>query len=61
MTEISKKLTPVQKRQRTERVLGVIAILTLIAAGIIGALRAGTNIMPAIIAAIPGTDHVARD
>ena len=58
MTEMKKKLSPVQKRQQTERVLGFIAIITLIAAGIIGALRAGTNLMPAIIAAIPGTDHI---
>jgi Na+-translocating ferredoxin:NAD+ oxidoreductase RnfG subunit len=60
MTGASKNLSPVQKRQRTERILGVIAVVTLIIAGIIGAMRAKADLMPAVLEAVPEADHVSQ-
>jgi hypothetical protein len=60
MTGNKNNLTSVQKRQRIERIVGVLAIITLMAAGIIGSLRAEKNLQPAISSAIPGTDHVTQ-
>lgn len=53
-----KKLTPPQKRQRTERILGIVAVALLIAAGVLGALRAKADLMPSVLAALPAADHV---
>jgi hypothetical protein len=60
MTETIINLSKAQKRQRTERILGVMAMIILVVAGIFGALRAEGNLQPAIISAIPGTDHVTQ-
>jgi Na+-translocating ferredoxin:NAD+ oxidoreductase RnfG subunit len=58
MTETSKKLTTAQKRQRTERLLGGIAVITLITAGVFGVLRAKADLMPAVLQAVPDAHHV---
>ncbi|MEN8242391.1 MAG: FMN-binding protein [Chloroflexota bacterium] len=58
MTINHKNLSPAIKRQRTERLLGGIAVIILIAAAVIGVLRAEADLMPAIIGSIPEADHV---
>ncbi len=60
MTEMMKKLSTVERRQRIERILGILAIVTLIIAWIIGAFGSRSNIMPAINKAIPEADHFSH-
>jgi Na+-translocating ferredoxin:NAD+ oxidoreductase RnfG subunit len=57
MAENTIKLSQVQKRQRTERFLGIVAVGTMIAAWVIGTMRAAANLMPAIEQALPTADH----
>ena len=58
MSERNNTHSPAQKRQRIERILGGIAVITLIAAWVIGALRARADLMPAVRQALPTADHV---
>jgi hypothetical protein len=58
MTDRINQLSPAQKRLRVERILGGIAVITFIAAWIIGAVRARADLMPAIQQAMPDADHI---
>jgi NosR/NirI family nitrous oxide reductase transcriptional regulator len=54
----STTLTRVQRRQRWERILGVIAIMLLIVAWVIGASRSSSSLLPAVMRALPDVHHV---
>jgi uncharacterized protein with FMN-binding domain len=49
--------TPAQKRQRRDRIFGIIAVLAIVAAWVFGALRAKSDLMPAVWASMPEADH----
>ena len=53
MVSGSKRLNKVARRQRTDRTLGVIAIVTILIAWILGSQRAQGDLMPAIYSAMP--------
>jgi hypothetical protein len=57
MAEHAKKSSQVPKRQRIERILGGIAVITIVVAWVFGAMRAKADLMPAIRQAVPETDH----
>ncbi len=48
------------KRQRTERILAMVAVLTVIAARIVGALRARADVLPALHQAMPAAGRFER-
>jgi hypothetical protein len=57
MAENIKSRSKAQSRQRVEGILGAMAILSLVAAWIIGATSVKADLMPAIRQAMPAADH----
>ena len=53
MAEKTIRLTPAHKRQRTDRILGLIAVVTIAIAWFVGASRSGDNLLPALARAVP--------
>jgi Na+-translocating ferredoxin:NAD+ oxidoreductase RnfG subunit len=60
MVNGSKRLNKVARRQRTDRTLGVIAIVTILIAWILGSQRARGDLMPAIYSAMPEAEYLEQ-
>lgn len=52
------KLPLYKKKRRKERIIGLVAVLSLIAAGLLGAMRARADLLPAVQEAVPEAHHV---
>ncbi|KAA3648436.1 MAG: FMN-binding protein [Chloroflexi bacterium] len=58
--ELKPRRTPQARRQRIDRILGVVAITTVVIAWIVGASRAKADLWPAIEAVFPEADHITH-
>lgn len=60
MSNASKGMSRVARRQRIDRILGVVAIVTILMAWILGSQRAQGDLMPTIFSAMPNAGHLER-